>query len=70
VDITVPLRRFVEYLDRAREFDRIHPAIIDRLGWLLDSFSFDNATASYEPLYPTPWPRVDQAAWWWNICRK
>jgi hypothetical protein len=42
-------------LDSAKNFDKDHPAM-DRLGWPLDRFSFDNSVARYEPTHPTPWP--------------
>ena len=65
--LSVPLSRFVEYLDSAREFDRTHPALSQEQ-WLLDSFSFDDTSARYEPPMK-PWPTVDRAAWWWRTCR-
>jgi hypothetical protein len=43
------------HLDSAKNFDKDHP-VMDRLGWPLERFSFDNSVARYEPSHPTPSP--------------
>jgi hypothetical protein len=47
--VSLPLRRFIEYMAEAREFDRTYPEL-NATGWLTARWAFDDQRAYFGDL--------------------
>ena len=66
MEIKVPLKRFVKFVQDAEKLDREYP-YLKQCEWLLANWTFDDRSGDYEPL-PMPWPFKDgpYLSWWQN----
>ena len=58
MQITIPLSRFVDYLNGVKQKRRTW---LNETEWLMDNFQFDNENVAYDP-QPEPTP-PDSMAW-------
>lgn len=73
--LRVPLKRFIEFVHDAEKLDLEYPCLHQQQ-WLVDNFSFDDRSATYDPAAPMPWPvRVvspkdgPYLSWWQRLAR-
>ena len=67
MEIKVPLKRFVKFVQDAENLDREYPYVKQR-EWLLANWTFDDRSGYYEPLAML-WPEISPKdgsyiSWW------